>query len=157
MTQPGHRGHISFSSKQMKSMDEQLFQFESDRGSVLSGRGVVYFGRVREGLASVGDRVQVDEKGGQFSGVIHAIEHERKLIDQTIDRAEIGILLSDFSDTEVGKILYFVSQKGRDPESFDIQAEFAKRGIIFPVVLSLAPNGRHVGLWESIRKWMQLK
>ncbi len=102
----------------MKSMDEQLFQFESDRGSVLSGRGVVFFGRVREGLASVGDRMQVDEKGGQFSGVIHAIEHERKLIDQTIDRAEIGILLNDFSDTEVGKILYLVSQKRPRPGIF---------------------------------------
>ncbi len=134
-----------------------IFEFESDRVFVISGQGVVFVGRVREGLASVGDQIQVDEQGGQFVGVIRAIEHERKLIDQTIDGMEIGILLNDFSDTEVGKILYLVSQKSRDPESIDVQAEFAKRGIIFPVVLSLAPNGRHTGLWESIRKLIGLK
>ena len=138
-------------------MDEQLFEFESDRGFVISGRGVVFVGRVREGLASVGDRVQVDEKGGQFVGMIRAIEHDRKLIDKTINGTELGILLSDFSDTEVGKILHLVSQEDQDPESIDVQAEFAKRGIMFPVVLSLAPNGRHVGLWESIRKLMRSK
>ena len=138
-------------------MGEQLFEFESDRMFVISGQGVVFVGRVREGLASVGDQIQVDEQGGQFVGVIRAIEHERKLIDETIDGTEIGILLNDFSDTEVGKILYLVGQKSRDPESIDVQAEFAKRGIIFPVVLSLAPNGRHTGLWDSIRKLMGLK
>ena len=74
-------------------------------------------------------------------------EHERKLKDKTIDGTEIGIMLSDFSDTELGKKL---------SESNDVQAEFAKRGIIFPVVLSLAPNGRQPGLWESIRKLMGL-
>jgi selenocysteine-specific translation elongation factor len=138
-------------------MDEQLFQFESDRGFVMSGQGVVFVGRVREGQVSVGDRVQVDEKGGQFIGMIRAIEHEKRLIDQTIVGAEIGMLLSDFSDTELGKILYRVSQEGGDPDSIDMQAEFAERGIMFPVVLSLAPNGRHIGLWESIRKLMGMK
>ena len=137
-------------------MDEQLFEFESDRVFVISGQGVVFVGRVREGQVSVGDQIQVDEMGGQFVGVIRAIEHERKLIDQTIGGLEIGILLNDFSDTEVGKILHLVSQKGREADSIDVQAEFAKRGIIFPVVLSLAPNGRQTGLWESIRKLMGL-
>ncbi len=95
-------------------MGEQFLQFESDRGFVFSGQGVVFVGRVREGLASVGDRVQVDERGGQFVGVIRAIEHERKLIDQTVDGMEIGILLNDFSDTEVGKSLYLVSREDLD-------------------------------------------
>ena len=138
-------------------MDEQIFEFESVKGFVISGRGVVFVGRVREGWASVGDRVQVDEKGGQFVGMIQAIEHGRKLIDKTIIGTELGILLSAFSDTEVGEILSLVSQEDQDPESTDVQAEFAKRGIMFPVVLSLAPNGRHVGLWESIRKLMRWK
>ena len=131
----------------MKSMDEELFEFESHKVFVISGQGVVFVGRVREGRASVGDQIQFDEQGGQFVGVIRAIEHERKLIDQTIDGTEIGILLNDFSDTELGKKL---------SESNDVQAEFAKLGIIFPVVLSLAPNGRQPGLWESIRKLMGL-
>jgi hypothetical protein len=56
-------------------------------------------------------------------------------------------MLNDFSDTELGKIL---------SESNDVPAEFAKQGITFPVFLSLAPNGRHIGLWESIRKLMGL-
>ena len=89
--------------------------------------------------------------------MIQAIEHDRKLMDKTINGPELGILLSDFSDTDVGKILDLVGQEDQDPESIDVQSEFAKRGIMFPVVLSLAPNGRHVGLWESIRKLMRLK
>ena len=100
----------------MKSMDEELFEFESHKVFVISGQGVVFVGRVREGRASVGDQIQFDEQGGQFVGVIRAIEHERKLIDQTIDGTEIGILLNDFSDTELGKKL---------SESNDVQAEFA--------------------------------
>ena len=138
-------------------MDNQLFEFESYKWFVISGRGVVFVGRVREGVASVGDRVQLNEKGGQFVGMIQAIEHHRKLMDKTINGTELGILLSDFSDTDVGKILDLVGQEDQDPESIDVQSEFAKRGIMFPVVLSLAPNGRHVGLWESIRKLMRLK
>jgi translation elongation factor EF-Tu-like GTPase len=133
-------------------MDETLFEFDSRKVFVISGQGVVFVGRVREGLASVGDKIQLDETGGQFVGVIRAIEHQRKLIDQTIGGTEIGILLSDFSDTEVGEILHLANQEGRDPESIDVPAEFARRGIMFPVVLSLAPNGRQIGLWESIRK-----
>jgi len=63
-------------------MDEQLFEFESDSVFVISGRGVVFNGRVREGLASVGDQIQVDEQGGQFVGVdtkVDRIEVRRKL------------------------------------------------------------------------------
>ena len=67
------------------------------------------------------------------------------------------MLLSDFSDTELGNILYLASQEGGDPDSFDMQAEFAERGIMVPVVISLAPNGRHIGVWESIRKLMGMK
>jgi len=136
-------------------MDEQLFKFESDRAFVMPGRGVVFVGRVREGFASVGDRVQVDEKGGQFVGMIQGIEHSRKLIDKTVSGTELGLLLGNFSDTEVGEILSLASQGDHDPDSTVVQAEFAKRGIMFPVVLSLAPNGRHVGLWESILKLMR--
>jgi len=138
-------------------MDEQLFKFDSDRAFVMSGRGVVFVGRVREGFASVGDRVQVDEKGGQFVGMIQGIEHSRKLIDKTVSGTELGLLLGNFSDTEVGEMLSLASQGDQDSDSTVVQAEFAKRGIMFPVVLSLAPNGRHVGLWESILKLMRLK
>ena len=138
-------------------MDEQLFEFESDRAFAMSGRGVVFVGRVREGFASVGDLVQVDEKGGQFVGMIQGIEHSRRLIDKTISGTELGLLLGNFSDTEVGEILSLASQGDQDPDSSAVQAEFARRGIMFPVVLSLAPNGRHVGLWESILNLMRLK
>jgi len=138
-------------------MDEELFEFESDRAFVMSGRGIVFVGRVREGFASVGDRVQVDEKGVHFVGMIQGIEHSRKLIDKTISGTELGLLLGNFSNTEVGEILSLASQGDLGPDSKFVQAEFAKRGIMFPVVLSLAPNGRHVGLWESMLKLIGLK
>ena len=120
-------------------MKEQPFKFDSDFGFTISGLGLVFPGRVRSGSASVGDKVMVEGDGGRFTATIRHIEKDRKLIQETIDDEDIGVLVDEISDSRVEQLLHVLGYQDRgldSPDEIDVKAEFAEHGLVFPVVIS---------------------
>jgi translation elongation factor EF-Tu-like GTPase len=83
--------YVSIRNKKMHE-----FKFKSNDMFVLFRRGVVFRGLVETGTGSVGDRVSFETKDGTLKATITAIEHNRSLIEKTILRKEIGLLLEQF-------------------------------------------------------------
>lgn len=109
-------------------MRDQPFQFESTFGFCIWNNCIVFVGHVKNGVASVGDRLELDVSGGRVTGTIKAIEMDRKLIDETMSGIEIGDGLHDFSDPSIDAAL-------SDPvDSGDASVEWT--GVSFPVILS---------------------
>ncbi len=109
-------------------MRDQPFEFESTFGFCIWKNCIVFVGRVKSGVASVGDRLEFDVSGGRVTGTIKAIEMDRKLIDETVSGIEIGVGLYDFSDPSIDAAL------GDPVDSGDASVEWT--GVSFPVILS---------------------
>lgn len=115
------------------------FRFTSTSGFVISNVGIVFVGEVRSGEAKVGDRLFVVGGDAKFNGKVRVIECERKPIESTVEDKEIGILIEDISDSRFNDLLTLGLRldPGQDmPHSYDPIAEFAERGLVFPVTVS---------------------
>ena len=136
-------------------MDEQPFTFDSNFGFTISGLGLVFPGRVRAGIASVGDEVEIDGEGGRFTAKIRNIEKDRKLIQQTVTDCDIGILVDQISDKKVEKLLHALGYQDRgldSPEEIDTKAEFAEHGLIFPIVIRKCQSKKNFWRLFGFRK-----
>ena len=121
------------------NVENQPFKFDSDFGFTISGLGLVFPGRVRSGSASVGDEVMVEGDGGQFTATIRNIEKDRKLIQETIEDEDIGLLVNAISDSKLEQLLHVLGYQDRgldSPDEIDVKAEFAEHGLVFPVVIT---------------------
>ena len=109
-------------------MIDQPFQFESTFGFCIWDNCIVFVGRVKSGVASVGDRLAFEANGERVTGTIKAIENDRELIDQTISGIEIGVGLYDFSDPTIDNAL----KHPVNPNDASVE----RMGVSFPVILS---------------------
>lgn len=81
------------------------FNFQATAVFGLFGRGIVFRGKVTQGQIRVGQMVKVVGKTRTHSARVAAIELDRKLIESSIHGSELGLLLNDFDDPQVNRIL----------------------------------------------------
>lgn len=113
-------------------MSDREFQFECNDIFAIVGHGLVFRGEVLSGEASVGDRVRVLGSEGSVSGTIRLIEKDKKPISSTLKGAEIGLLLTEFSDARLDEML---APRG-DLESYPPQETYREMlGVSYPVQL----------------------
>ncbi len=81
------------------------FNFQATEVFGLIGRGIVFRGRVTQGQIGVGQMVKIVGKTRTHHARVAAIELDRKLIESSIHCSELGLLLNDFDDPQINRLL----------------------------------------------------
>lgn len=85
----------------------QTFKFRAIDVFGIYRRGVVFHGFVTEGQLRPGEHITFAGTNRTHRAKVYAIELNRKLIEQTVQGADIGLLLSEFEDPQVDARLAF--------------------------------------------------
>lgn len=80
------------------------FKFETSCIFGISGRGLVFRGNVIEGKLVTGETVTFLSGGSKYLATVSVIESERKVVDETINNKEIGLLLTRFDVKEINDL-----------------------------------------------------